>query len=253
MRAGRLLLPFAGTLLVVASRLLLPAAPALYDGIAVPVEPYHYCNPPANLASSNKQPGSGTGDLQSTSGSSQLGSVNTSDNQLLTFFPKAALQAPGATTYHVTIKPVCAPPSPPSGNKLVGNAYDVEVVGQPGDLPVRFQQSSQVLMRTPPVQYSSVRLYYNGTWHDTQWGQQTDIANITIQHAGVVALLDDGRTNPPGKPPSQRGPGIVAVVEVVLVSAALGIVVAAIIVQQRRGRANAAGGTRTPGEDTKLK
>ncbi|MDQ6746831.1 MAG: hypothetical protein M3010_01800, partial [Candidatus Dormibacteraeota bacterium] len=197
-------LPVAGVLLVVATRLLLPAVPPIYDGISVPTEPFHYCNPPANLASSNKQPGGGSGELQTAAGASQLGSINTADNQLLTFFPKGAVQAAGATTYRVGIKPGCTPPPPPAGNKVVGNAYEVSVLGQPGDLPVKFLQAAQVLMRTPPVQYTSVRLYYDGQWHDTQWGQQQDIANITIQHVGTVALLDDGRTNPPGKPPSQR-------------------------------------------------
>ncbi|HEY8739274.1 MAG TPA: hypothetical protein VIN56_01610 [Candidatus Dormibacteraeota bacterium] len=230
--------PLAGIALVVTTRLLLPAVPPIYDGISVPVEPFHYCNPPANLASSNKQPDSGSGDLQTTGGASQLGSVNTADNQLLTFFPKGAVQAAGATSYRVTIKPECSPPPPPppKGNKMVGNAYDVEVLGQPGDLATKFVQPGQALMRTPAVQYTSVQLNYDGAWHDTQWGQQQDIANITLNHSGVLALLDDGRTNPAGKPASQRAPGITTIIEVVLVSAALGIVVAAIIVQQRRGR-----------------
>jgi hypothetical protein len=228
--------PALGLALVALTRLLLPSVPALYDGITLPTEPFHYCSPPVNLASSNKQPGSGAGDLTITGGQSQLGSINTSDNQLLTFFPKGAVEAAGATKYQVAIKPECSPPAPPVGNKLIGNAYTVAVLGQPGDLPVKFLQPAQVLMRTPPVAYTSVQINYDGQWHATQWGQQQDIANITINHSGIVALLDDGRANPAGKPPGQRSAGIVTVVEVVLVAAALGIVIAAIVVQQRRGR-----------------
>jgi hypothetical protein len=240
--------------LVALTRLLIPAVPALYDGITLPTEPFHYCSPPANLASSNKQPGSGAGDLPVSGGQSQLGSINTSDNQLLTFFPKGALEAAGATQYHLSIKPECSNPAPPVGNKLIGNAYSVEVLGQPGDLPVRFLQPAQVLMRTPPVAYTSVQVNYDGQWHATQWGQQQDIANITIMHSGIVALLDDGRANPPGKPPSQRATGIVTIVEVVLVAVALGIVIAAFIVQRRRGRLEdtiAKGVVNGPKEDRK--
>ncbi|MEA2682854.1 MAG: hypothetical protein QOK05_1182 [Chloroflexota bacterium] len=226
----------AALAIVAVSRLLIPGAPALYEGIQLPTEPFHYCNPPANLATSNKQPGSGAGELPLSSGLSQLGSINTSDNQLLTFFPKGALQADGAAKYKLTLKPECQPPAPPAGNKVVGDAYNIDILGEPGDTPVRFLQPAQVLMRTPPVAYTSVQLYYDAGWHGTQWGQQQDIANITINHVGVVALLDDGRKNPAGKPPGQQATGIVTIVEVILVSAALGIVVAAIIVQKRRGR-----------------
>jgi hypothetical protein len=235
MRRG-LAWPALGLALVTLTRLLFPSIPALYDGITLPTEPFHYCSPPANLASTNKQPGSGSGDLQAAGGQSQLGSINTSDNQLLTFFPKAAIQARGASRYHVSLKPECSPPGPPAHNTLVGNAYAVEVLGQPGDLQVEFIQPAQVLMRTPPVRYTSVEVNYDGNWHETQWGQQQDIANITIMHSGILALLDDGRANPAGKPPGQRATGIVTIVEVVLVSAALGIVIAAIVVQQRRRR-----------------
>jgi hypothetical protein len=231
-------LPLAGAVVVVASRLMVPAAPALYDGISVAPEPYRYCTPPSNLATSNQKPTEGAGDLQVAGGVSQLGTVNTKEAspQVLTFFPKGGLQATGATSYRITIKPECSPPPPPAKNKIVGNAYTIAVLGEPGDLAVTFPMPAQVLLRTPAVQYTSVKNYYDGAWHDTQWGQQQDIANVTIQHAGTLALLDDGSANPKGKPASQRSPGIVTIVEVVLISAALGIVVAAIIVQKRRAR-----------------
>jgi hypothetical protein len=233
----------AAAALVVASRLLVPGAPALYDGISVAPEPYRYCNPPSNLASSNQKPTDGAGELQASGSTNQLGTVNTKEAspQVLTFFPKGGLQAAGATSYRITIKPECTPPPPPPNNKIVGNAYTIAVLGEPGDLAVTFPMPAQVLLRTPAVQYTSVKNYYDGAWHDTQWGQQQDIANVTIQHSGTLALLDDGSANPKGKPPSQRAPGIVTIVEVVLVSAALGIVVAAIIVQQRRARETTGG------------
>ena len=221
-------------MLVAAARVAVPAAPAMYEGPILPTEPYHYCNPPANLAAGNKQPSDGGGTLQVSGSSNQLGSHATGDNQVLTFFPKGALQAAGATSFKVSLKPNCQPPPPPAKNQLVGNAYDVIALGEPGDLPVKFLMQAQVLIRTPPVRYTSVQMYYDDAWHSTQWGQQSDIANVTIDHSGTISALDDGSTNPAGKAPSQQSPGIVTIVEVILLAAAIGIVVAAILVQRRR-------------------
>ena len=221
-------------LLMLAARIAVPTAPAMYEGPILPTEPYHYCNPPANLARDNKQPSAGGGSLPAAGNANQLGSQATGDNQVLTFFPKGALQAPGATSYKVTLRPNCQPPAAPSKNRIVGNAYDYTVVGEPGDTAVKFVQPAQVLMRTPPVRYTSVQIYYDGGWHSTQWGQQADIANSAVDHSGTISALDDGSSNPPGKPPNQRAPGIVTVVEVFLLTAAIGIVGAAIVVQRRR-------------------
>lgn len=207
----------------------------MYEGPILPTEPYHYCSPPATLSKDNKQPSPGGGVLQASGSSNQLGSQATADNQVLTFIPKGALTAPGATSYKVTLQPNCQPPPAPAGNRYVGNAYDVVVLGEPGDITVKFTQAGQVLMRTPPVRYSSVQIYYDSAWHSAQWGQQGDIANITVDHSGTISAFDDGRANPPGKPPNQQAPGIVGIIEIVLVIAAAGIVAAAIIVQRRRG------------------
>jgi hypothetical protein len=224
-----------GVLVVAGARLAIPGAPALYEGPIGPTEPYHYCKPPANLASTNKLPTSGAGELLLTGDSNVVGSYSTTDNQVLTFWPKGSLQAPGATRIQVSITPNCAnPPAPPGGSTLVGNTYDVTVLGNPGNIAVTFVPKAQVqvLLRTPPVQYSSIQLFYDGAWHPVQWGPQGDIANIwALDHAGSLAAIYNGSKAPPAKP---SGSGIVVVVEVVLVAAAVGIVGAAIFVQRRR-------------------
>jgi hypothetical protein len=222
----------AGALVVLVARLAIPAAPPMYEGFT-PTQPYAYCSPPANLASSNVKPTSGGASLPAAGGSSQLGSQNTTDNQLLTFFPKGALVADGATSFKITLQPNCAPPAPPAGNKIVGDAYDFVVRGEPGDLAVKFTAQAQVLMRTPPVAYTSVQIYYDNAWHSTTWGQQGEVANITVEHDGTVAALDDGSSNPKGKPTPSSG-GVVTIVEIILLAAAIGIVGAAIVVQRRR-------------------
>jgi hypothetical protein len=224
-----------GVLLVLAARLAVPAAPPIYDSIPIPVEPYHYCNPPRNLAAGNKQPPDGKATLQASGNSSALGSVQTGDSQVLAFFPKGALQAAAATSYKIALEPNCQPPSPPPKNKIVGNAYDLVVLGEPGDLPVQFLMQSQVLVRTPPVPYTSVQLYFGGSWQPSHWSQQGDIANVTIEHPGTLGVLDDGSGNAVRTPPGPRAPWIFTVVEILLLAAAIGIVVTAIAVQQRRG------------------
>ena len=240
MRQSRLLGILA--LLVIASaRLAIPAAPAMYEGPIGPAEPYHYCSPPQNMATINKKPTGGSGDLPSTGDASQLGSVSTSDNQVLVFFPKGALKATGASRFHVAVDPGCSDlPAQLAGNRLVGNAYDLTVLGEPGDLPVTFVQNAQVLLRTPPLQYTSVEVYYSGSWHPTQWGQQGDIANVSLNHSGPIAAFDDGRVNAPGKPASAQTPWLLYATEAALLAVAVGIVVAAIFVSVRRGTAEAA-------------
>lgn len=230
----------AALFVIGAARLAIPAAPAMYEGPIGPAEPYHYCTPPAQMTTVNTKPSGGSGDLLPQADASQLGSISTADNQVLTFFPKGALKAPGSAKFHVAITPSCSTPipPPPAGNQLVGNAYDLNVLGQPGDIAVTFAVPAQVLLRTPPVQYTSVELYYAETWHSTQWGQQGDIANVSVNHGGVLAAFDDGRNNAPGKAPGQQTPTILLITEIVLIAVAVGIVVGAIFVQRRRSAAD---------------
>ncbi|MHB8508509.1 MAG: hypothetical protein ACYDGR_07650 [Candidatus Dormibacteria bacterium] len=222
-------------LLIAAARVAIPAAPAMYEGFNPVAPPYRYCNPPSNLASTNQRPNGGGGDMQTSGDTNQLGTFNTGDKQALAFFSKGSLKAPGATRFHVSITPECNNPvSPPSGNRLVGNAYDISVMGEPGDLPVTFVRAAQVLLRTPPVRYTSIQLYHSAAWHSTPWSAQVDFANTAIDNSGALTALDDGSSNPRGRPP-RSGPGFVGMVEIILVSAAIVLIVGAIIVQHRRG------------------
>ena len=194
-RRGLLLLGLLGAWLVVLARGVVPLAPPLYDGITVAPEPFRYVSPPPDLASTNKPPASGQGDLQVATGINKLATVQTDDKQVLAFFPEGALST---TAAKITIKitPETSPPPPPSGNKLIGNVYGIEEVGVTPQPPLA--KPSQVLLRIPAQKLSSVKEYYDNAWHDTQWSVQTDYINLSMDHLG----LDRGlrrRTAQPGR------------------------------------------------------
>jgi hypothetical protein len=238
MRPSRLVgLLLLGLALAVLARVVTPQAPPLYDGITIAPEPFRYCTPPPDLASTNKPPASGQMDLQLDSNGNKLATVQTDDKQVLAFFPAGAL---ATTTGKLTVKisSECpGPPAPPAGNNLVGNVYRIEVVGispQP-----TLTKPSQVLLRIPPVKLSSVQEYYDGAWHDVQWSVQTDYINLSVDHLGLIAALDDGKHSQPAPTPQgQFNP--IGAIEAGLVVVAIVIVAAGIVVQRRRTKAEAA-------------
>lgn len=228
-----------GALIVVLARVVAPQAPALYDGISIAPEPFRYCSPPPDLASTNKPPASGQGDLLVENGANKLATVQTDDKQVLAFFPAGAFTGGSAAKITIRISPECAsPPSPPAGNTLVGNVYRIEVSGANPQPPL--VKPSQVLLRIPPQKLSSVQGYYDGAWHDVQWSVQTDYINLTADHLGMTAAFDDGKHSQPApNPPGQFNP--IGIIEAGLVVVAIITVVAGIVVQRRRTKAEAAG------------
>ncbi|MGB2940693.1 MAG: hypothetical protein WBD38_10405 [Candidatus Dormiibacterota bacterium] len=227
-----------GALVVALARVVAPGAPPLYDGITIAPEPFRYCSPPADLASTNKPPASGQGDLAADNGGTKLATVQTDDKQVLAFFPAGAFSNVSAAKITIKISPECtSPPAPPAGNALVGNVYRIEVAGANPQPPLL--KPSQILLRIPPQKLSGVQEYYDGAWHDVQWSIQTDYINLTADHLGLIAAFDDGKhSQPPPNPPGQFNP--IGAIEAGLVAVAIIIVVAGIVVQRRRSRAEAA-------------
>ena len=120
----------AGILLVVAARLVLPAAPPLYDGV-VPITPYLWLDPPPG------DPGGATGataDIAVRSGKSPLVAVATPelDPQAQIFGPPGGLTVPaGARTIKVSIQPVPAEGVATDGH-VDGNVYRITVTDEHG-------------------------------------------------------------------------------------------------------------------------
>ena len=227
-------LGLCGLALVVGARWAFPQAPPIYEGIVV-APPYQYCHPPANLKSSNKPPIGGEGDLQVANGVNKLGTVETADRQVVVFFAQGVFK--GSAPLHVTINPICdSPPPPPPNSTLIGNAYRIEVSSGPASASRPLLQiPAQVLLRVPPVPYNTVRIYYDGSWHDTQFGAQLDLVNVSLTTLGDVAAFNDTSLRRAPKPPPTVS--YAAIISVVLIVVAALLIASGIIAQRRRAQA----------------
>jgi hypothetical protein len=224
-------LALCGLGLVVGARWALPQAPPMYEGVTVP-PPYQYCHPPPNLKSSNKPPAGGEGDLQVVGGVNKLATVETQDRQVVVFFAQGVFKI--SAPLHVSVNPVCdSPPPTPPHSTLIGNVYRIQVgSGGSSGSPPALQIPAQVLLRVPPVAYNTVRVYYDGSWHDTQFGAQLDLVNISLTHFGDVAAFNDTSLKRKAKPPDTVS--WATVVSVALLVIAVVLVGAGIIAQRRR-------------------
>ena len=189
---------------------------------------------PDNLKSSNKPPTSGDGDLQVTNGVNKLGTVETVDRQVVAFFAQGVFKL--SAPLHIVISPVCqSPPPPPRHSTLVGNVYRIEATSHgstPLASPPLLPIPAQLLLRIPPIPYNTVRLYYDGGWHDTQFGAQTDLVNVSLGRLGDLAAFNDTSLKTPAKAPPNASFG--AILEVGLVVIAVLLIGAGILTQRRR-------------------
>jgi hypothetical protein len=222
----------AGLLLVAAWRVLVPAAPPLYDGIGLPVEPYHYVSPPPALASSNKAAKGGEDVVPVQAGTNGLKTVQTQDKQVIAFFSKGIIPAAGANSIRVTIQPVSDLPAPPPGATYVGNDYRILGMATPGDTPVALEGTAQVLLRVPPVQFTAIKVYFAGGWHDQQFTVQQDYVNVALTHFGDLASFMS--LGAPAHQPPPTGPSLLSVIEVVLILGAIGAIAVAIVFRRVR-------------------
>jgi hypothetical protein len=247
-------LAITGLALLIGARLLLPSAPPLYDGFPVPVEPYHYVCPAPALASTNKPATPGEGDIKIESGSSRVTTVQTQDAQVLAFFPAGSFKLAGQTTLHVRIVPLDGAPAPPTGSTYVGNVYAIvagsvsvptagrsptcpppvtaiDTSGQPA-MTAAAQNPVQVLMRVPPIVYTSVRLYYDRAWHEAHWGAQQDSVSIALDHLGVIGVFSDPKKPSVNPPPKGGFPTLL--LEIILAVVALGLIIGGVVAQRIR-------------------
>jgi hypothetical protein len=216
----------------------------MFEGAFVP-PPYRYCSPPPNLASSNSQPAGGQKDLSPVNGVNQLGTAESSDPggpQFVAFFAQGVFKT--NEVVHVKITPRCsgAPPPPPH-SAFVGNDYLLQAYTGPSPdagPPLVPQIPAQVLLRVPPLAYNTVRVFYDGGWHDTQFGAQIDLVNVSLDHLGDVAAFKDTSLQKKAQPPpSVNWP---VIIDSALIVVAVLIVGGGIVAQRRRGHA----GARTP-------
>jgi hypothetical protein len=210
----------------------------MYEGVPL-TQPFRYCSPPNGLASTNSRPAGGQADLPSVNGVNKLATAETSDpggSQFIAFFAEGVFKT--GEVVHVKITPRCSgAPTPPPHSTLIGNDYLLQAyTGASPDAtpPPVLVTPAQVLLRVPPISYNTVRLFYDGGWHDTQFGAQTDLVNISLDHLGDIAAFNDASLQTPSKgPPPFNYAGIF---EAVLAVIAALIIAAGIIAQRRRAR-----------------
>jgi hypothetical protein len=229
-----------GITVVVTARWQLPSAPPMFEGAFIP-PPFRYCSPPKDLASTNSPPAGGQADLPSINGGNKSETAETGDPggpQFTAFFAQGVFKT--NEVVHVKISPRCAgAPSPPPHSTLVGNDYLLQAyTGASPDAgpPLVLQTPAQVLLRMPPIAYNTVRVFYDGSWHDTQFGAQTTgLVNISLDHLGDVAAFNDTGLQKKAQPPPSSN--FAAIFEAVLVVGAGLIIAAGIIAQRRRTKA----------------
>jgi hypothetical protein len=228
-------LTLAGVCCVVLARVMLPEAPPMFEGIGPPPA-YRYCSPPKDLASTNSRPEGGQADLPSANGVNKLGTAETSDQQVVAFFAQGVVKTNEVVHIKITVGCSGAPAAPPH-SILVGNEYLLQAyTGASPDAgpPLVLQAPAQVLLRIPPIPYNTVRVFYDGGWHDTQFGAQNDLVNISLGHLGDIAAFNDTSLQTPPKAPSPFN--YAGIFEAVLTVIAVLIIGAGIIAQRRRTR-----------------
>jgi hypothetical protein len=189
----------AGLLVIVAARLVLPAAPPLYDGI-VPIERYLWLDPPAG------HPGGAKGaaaDIAVRSGKSPLVAVATPELE-----PQAQIFAqpdgltvpPGAQTIKVSIEPIASEGVPTDGH-IDGNVYRISVLDDTGvalTAPAS-ARVSVVLRATDPAQAeATIARFSGGSWQPLK----TSSSGFGGSFLSVVTEFGDFAVIVPGPGPS---------------------------------------------------
>jgi hypothetical protein len=189
----------AGFVVVVVARLLLPAAPPLYDGI-VPIEPYLWLDPPAGDPGGAK---GATAQLTDRSGKSPLVAVATPElePQAQIFAPPVGLTIPpGGRTIKVTIEPVPSEGTPADGH-IDGNVYRITVADENGTaLTAPASARVSVVMRaTDPAQAeATIARFSAGIWQPLK----TSPSGFGGSFVSVVTGFGDFAVITPGPGPS---------------------------------------------------
>ncbi len=123
----------------------------LYDGEAPPA-PYRWVQPPATIPGPHQPPQLGSGTIVLTKAGSLYSIVGTEDAQAwVVFFKDVVTPRAGEFQVQVRITPISPAdlPPPPQGERLDGNAYQIQAVYATSGQPVRLRQPITVMLRYP--------------------------------------------------------------------------------------------------------
>jgi hypothetical protein len=176
------------------SRLAMPSAPPLYDGVIVN-EPYRWLEPPPG-ALGGAQGFSATDALEA--GSSPLIAAQTPETppQASVFAPPGALKLPpGTTSIKTTITPIPAEGTPSNGH-VAGNVYRIQVTNQNGLATTGPADAFvSVVMRGPEgTTDATIERFENGAWKPLT----TDHAGYTSGFLSIVTEFGDFTLVAPG-------------------------------------------------------
>jgi hypothetical protein len=189
----------AGLVVIASARLVLPAAPPLYDGV-VPIVRYLWLDPPAG------QPGGAKGasaDIAVRSGKSPLVAVATAElePQAQIFAQPGGLNVPsGARTIHVAIEPIPSEGSPADG-QIDGNVYRISVLDESGTALTAPASArvSVVLRATDPAQAeATIARFSGGVWQPLK----TSASGFGGSFLSIVMEFGDFAVILPGLGPS---------------------------------------------------
>jgi hypothetical protein len=193
-----------GLLVAALSRVVVPAAPPLYDGVIVN-EPYRWLEPPPGQLG-GAQGFSSTERLEA--GGSPLIAIQTPEQppQASVFAPPGALTLPpGTTSLKSSITPIPAEGTPAAGH-IAGNVYRIAITNQ-NDLAVTAPADAfvSVVLRGPEgTTDATIERFVNGSWKPLT----TDHAGYTsgflsiVTEFGDVTLVTAGSSETPSAAPT---------------------------------------------------
>ena len=183
------------------SRLAIPSAPPLYDGVIVN-QPYRWLEPPPG-ALGGAQGFSATDALEG--GSSPLIAAQTPETppQASVFAPPGALMLPpGTTSIKTTITPIPAEGTPGNGH-IAGNVYRIQLTNQNGlSTTAPADAFVSVVMRGPEgTTDATIERFENGAWKPLT----TDHAGYTSGFLSIVTEFGDFALVAPGPSTTPSG------------------------------------------------
>lgn len=177
-----------------AGAFLAPRAPALYDGIGFPDEPYRYAQVVSDDPVKTPPPTTASATVTEVAGASAQGVVLTSTEtgpQILAYLPKGAVLSGTAGTLDVSARPLGPDKPPPANGPIAGDIYrlstSVPTTWQPGLAGTISLRSPQGIPVTPVMEF---RRAGQPTWlplPTTQVGN--DIWESPLRALGDYALV----------------------------------------------------------------
>ncbi|MDT5036566.1 MAG: hypothetical protein QOE03_1751 [Micromonosporaceae bacterium] len=194
----------AAVLLAGAGWLATPRPVPLYDGLALPDEPYRYAAPPPQ-SPRTPPPGTARGELQTSGGVSGAGQEKSDEwgPQVQLYFVAGALSAPTAAHLIVVAAAPHAPGTAPGDSAILGNVYAVSAASDAGPVTFTRKVTTDITLRTPSTAAGLPTFRYRPD-PTAAWRQLPtqrighDTFRAKLAHTGDYALAPPGAGLPAG-------------------------------------------------------